>query len=141
MSQDALFGTAADFKFRSTLKGTACGPDMASVCPTSPLTFAPERVSVRVDVQQVLPVFEGSTEPGAPGGTPPAGALPDAYPNCPMPTVPIHVFKDSAELELSLSFGPSTGIHSCHPYVCHFLAPLVHACRSGVKAEGIRCMA
>jgi len=108
VSQDALVGTDYNYKFRSSLKGTACGPDMASVCPTSSLTFAPTIPSIRVDVQQVLPLFEGAASSAGPPGTPPAGALPHAYPNCPMPAVPIYVWKENAELELSLSFGPSS---------------------------------
>jgi len=113
VSQGALVGTVENYKFRSSLKGTACGPDMASVCPTSSLTFAPMTSSIRVYVQQVVPVFESAV--GAQGfqGTPPAGALPHAYPNCPMPAVPIYVWKANAELELSLSFGRSSGDDPC----------------------------
>ena len=121
VSQDALVGTDYNYKFRSSLKGTACGPDMASVCPTSSLTFAPTIPSIRVDVQQVLPLFEGAANSAGPPGTPPAGALPHAYPNCPMPAVPIYVWKEDAELELSLSFGPSSGNH--HNFVYHPFGP------------------
>ena len=59
-------------------------------------------------VLQVLPIFEAPT--------PAEGALPHAYPHCPMAMVGIRVWKPKARLLLSLSFGStpgSIGLHAC----------------------------
>lgn len=59
----------------------------------------PAVASIIVEVQQVEPMFVN---------TPEEGALARAYPNCPMPMVPVQVWKPNAAITLSLSFGPTT---------------------------------
>lgn len=58
-------------------------------------------------VRQVLPTFEAPT--------PAAGALPLAYPNCPMRALTVAVWKAGAQLVLNLKFGNTPGDALSHP--------------------------
>jgi len=114
-----LAGTVK-YRWAATLGGTACGPSIAGLCSPAALTRAPQNASITVEVQQVTPEFDASTAP--------EGPVPHGYPNCPMAPIPINVFKANAVLEMSLTFGSTSGFFSCCslaptlPSVAHLLS-------------------
>jgi len=124
VSPALLEGSSENFQYFSNLGGTACGVSRPTLCSPASMVYKPDAASITVQVQQVVPLFQAPT--------PLEGALPHAYPNCPMRTVQVAVWKPKAQLELSLTFGATPEDKAAgHMYA----SPAGFASNSGCEAD------